>query len=216
MKQLAPPIPPPPAHPPATVSPQARPSFDTPADNCTIPDLIHQLTPEAETILKPIMGGITFFDSGSSRCAVPWTGGQPNATWTGLLDPPHTCVNPLRTRSTTPKSSSAFPARQAGLHPGEETRRFSRKHDLDHFFKKIKEALVEFGMDTISCRRDPADSTKTVDVLEDCAKLNQKAIKEESAWCVARFDSCDAGNDEQAKKFPLNSLDIELEKEITD
>ena len=71
-------------------------------------------------------------------------------------------------------------------------------------------------MDTICYRRNPDNLTATVDVLEDYAKLNQHAIKEESLWCITRFDNYDKENDAQARKFLLKSLDTYLAKEVTD
>ena len=71
-------------------------------------------------------------------------------------------------------------------------------------------------MDTIACRRDPNDKNSMVCVLDWCPKLNQVEMKEESEWCIKKFDSHDEMNDKQAKKFPLNSLESSLQKEIDD
>ena len=36
----------------------------------------------------PIMGGFIMRGNASNPVYIPWTGGKPNSTWTGLEDPP--------------------------------------------------------------------------------------------------------------------------------
>ena len=69
-------------------------------------------------------------------------------------------------------------------------------------------------MDTIGYRRDPADPSTMVNVLKLYPRLNQSEIKEESEWCLTKFDSYDKMNDSQAKKYLLASLNSTLEKEV--
>ena len=53
-------------------------------------------------------------------------------------------------------------------------------------------------------------------VLDLHPRLNQVEMKEESEWVAKQFDSHDKMNDKQARKFPLNSLESSLQKEIDD
>ena len=58
------------------------------------------------------------------------------------------------------------------------------------------------------------DLSDTIDVLNHHFKLNQTKMKEESKWCLIKFNSCDKENDTQACKFLLKSLDTSLECEV--
>ena len=164
--------------------------------------------------LKPTMGGLAVYGSGASAYSVPWTGGKPNITWTALEDPHAFCVNPRMNRSNSPKASSSYEARQAGLYPGEASQKFHTGGNLTFFLKKLRAALIDMGMDTITYRRDPLNPKTMVDVLTDYPRLNQDAMLTESLWCKSKFDSYDRGNDLQARRFLLASLSPQLEQEV--
>ena len=107
------------------------------------------------------MGGIT----NCGGYPVAWVGGEPNVTWTGLQDPKATCVDSAQLRSVSPKAYSAAQARQAGLFPGEEAKRFKKGDDLEYFVKLLRINFTENGLDTIAYRRDPNVLTKMINVL---------------------------------------------------
>ena len=71
----------------------------------------------------------------------------------------------------------------------------------------MKGDFEDFGMDTIAHRRDPHDKDTMVCVIDLHPRLNRVKMKEESEWCLTKFDSCDKMNGKQAKKFLLNSLE---------
>ena len=170
-----------------------------------------QQTFAAPTPQPPIMGGLSYQGS----YAYAWTGGEPNSDWTGLKDPNEINVNPLRLRSGHVKASRDFKDRQVGLYPGEEAKRFAKGNSLHRFLEKISDAFKDYGMDTIGWRRDPRDRTLMVNILIHWPRLNQIEMKEESIWCLARFDKYDKENDTQAKKFFLASLCTDLEYEVS-
>jgi hypothetical protein len=191
------------------------PSTSAPGASTSVTGTIGGIIPPPPTTpLKPTMGGLLPQGAGTSVYYVAWTGGKPNNTWTGLTNS-FGCVNALQTRSKSPKAASSYASRQAGLYPGQETLKFSSGGDLPFFIKKIRDAFVDFGMDTICYRRDPLDSSVMVDVLSVYPRLNQESMLDESRYCFPKFDSYDKSNDVQARKFLLASLDIKLEKLIT-
>ena len=158
----------------------------------------------------PKMGGLQILGSGTSQYAIAWTGGAPNATWTGLDDPSTIITNPRQSRSTSPKATSAHVSRQAGLFPYEEAQKFKSGDDIEFFIKRLKSAFLDMGMDTIGYRHDPLDDTKMIDVLTAYPRLNKETMEPDSLWCLARYDSYDKQNDLQAKKFLLASLSASL------
>ena len=156
------------------------------------------------------MGGLQYQGSSTSQYAIAWTGGAPNATWTGLEDPSTFITTPNQTRSTSPKATSSYESRQAGLFPYEAAQKFKTGDDLDFFIKQLKSAFIDKGMDTIAYRRDPLDDTKMINMLTAYPRLNKEAMEPESIWCLARYDLYDKQNDLQAKKFLLASLSAPL------
>ena len=54
-----------------------------------------------------------------------------------------------------------------------------------------------------------------VNILINWPQLNQVEMKEESIWCLTKFDACDKENDTQAKKFFVASLCSDLECEVS-
>lgn len=175
--------------------------------------------PETTTVMsncppKPTMGGFKICGSGTNPYALPWTGGIPNSTWTGLLRPKTNPSNPLQTRSTDPKATSSFLARQAGLYPGLEAEKFKRGDDLDYFCKLLRTAYKDMGMDTITYRQDPLDSLSMIDILESYPRLSKNAMKKQSPWFLSRYDEYDHDNDLQAKRFLLASLAIKPRKRV--
>ena len=159
--------------------------------------------------LKPTMGGLTAED-------IPWTGGVPNWDWTGLQDPDAEPESQML-RSKSVKSEPSRAKRIAGLYP-EEAFKFKKGKDLDHFLEDLKEAFVEYGMDTIGYRRDPlapASEKKMVDVLTHYSRLNKFEVKKQDKdWFKKAMDIYDKSNDRSAKTFLLNSLHEDLRYKI--
>ena len=126
--------------------------------------------------IRPTMGGLQYQGNGTSQYAVAWTGGAPNATWTGLDDPLAIITTPNQTRSTSPKATTSHDARQAGLFPYDATKNFKPGDDLEYFIKELNEALLDKGMDTIAYRRDPLDDSKMINMLTAYPRLNKEAM----------------------------------------
>merc|ERR1712197_60564 len=169
------------------------------------------VAPTPTQVQTPRMGGISY----QGPYAYAWTGGEPKADWSGLKDPESINVNPLRLRSNSVKAARDFEDRQSGLYPGEEAKRFTKGNSLHKFLEKINDSFKDYGMDTIAYQRDPRDRKVVVNILINWPRLNQVEMKEESIWCLARFDSHDKENDTQAKKFFLASLCNDLECEVS-
>merc|ERR1712197_157060 len=145
------------------------------------------VAPTPTQVQTPRMGGI----SAQGSFVYAWTGGEPKADWSGLKDPESINVNPLKIRSNSVKAARDFKDRQSGLYPGEEAKRFAKGNSLHKFLEKINDAFEDYGMDTIASRRDPRDRTVMVNILINWPGLNQNEMKEESNWCLERFDAYD-------------------------
>lgn len=158
----------------------------------------------------PIIGGVT----NHGKYQVAWTGGKPNCTWTGLEEPNTVNWNPRRERTAHYKGFSNYAERQAGLYGTHESSKFKSGDNLDFFIKKLLEAFVDFGMDTICYRLDPSDPTKTkvINVFTQYPGLAQDTIKMQSEWVKSRYDEYSKNNDKQARKFILNSLCTKMEE----
>ena len=96
------------------------------------------------------MGGITYAGAGTSKHAVAWTGGKPDAFWNALEESNAKLSRPLQTRSNDPEAATSYIQRQAGLTGNNKPH--SRGGNLDHFIKQIKGEFEDFGMDTIAHR----------------------------------------------------------------
>ena len=80
-----------------------------------------------------------------------WTGGKPDADWTGLENPIPSSIDPNQFRVTSISSRAKSKAyRVQGL-----PKKFSRTGDLQVFQKKVWKHLVEHGLDTITYMTDP-------------------------------------------------------------
>ena len=154
---------------------------------------------------KPIMGDLIQTDE--TKWAV-WTGGKPNATWTGLDSSAATHdKTPFQRRFA--KDASAFEARCAGL-----PHLFKKGHNLNQFMKDIKETLEIRGMDTITYLVDPADPTVMRNIISEHTRFTAEYVSTVAATQKKKYDSYDVQNDTAAIQMFKASLDSRLVQQV--
>ena len=155
----------------------------------------------------PIMGGAR---RQGNEVITPWTGGKPNKGWNGLSEATPKAVHPTQFRPISIGSSTkAQHYRTSGMTP-----KFSRKHDLLTFQRKLMEHFESYGMDTVTYLPDPTDSQEMVSVVDHHARFTLKEAIAVEETQVRRYDSFDHENIRDAKRFLLNSLDTSLETQM--
>ena len=93
----------------------------------------HRCRARALPMVKPIMGGLTQ----GHKTKEAWTGGQPNNTWTGLVDPPEVPL-PTQLRPTGSRASDSLIKRTNGIFTDPKSR-FATKGDLDYYCRLLLE-----------------------------------------------------------------------------
>ena len=158
---------------------------------------------------EPIFGGVK--EVGKNHFEA-WTGGKPNGGFSLLETELPTSIAATRFRpSSISSGSKAQQCRVQGLE-----NKFSADGDLQVFQKKVMKHLELYGLDTITYLRDPTDEKQVVSVITDHARFNcvdgVKAAKEHMEKYYV--DSYCHGNDSDAKRFLLNSIDEYLENQL--
>jgi hypothetical protein len=120
-------------------------------------------TPGGTLIQRPIMGGLSL----QGKHMVAHTGGKPLPDWSGLdpLDLEHSssqAFTPKCLRDTSAKAAANFDGRRAGLFPTDAASKFKSGDDLDELCQQLLVEFTNWGMDTITYRPDPMDSTQMV------------------------------------------------------
>ena len=137
-----------------------------------------------------------------------WTGGKPNATWTGLDSSAATHdKTPFQRRFA--KDASAFEARCAGL-----PHLFKKGQNLNQFMKDIKETLEIRGMDTITYLVDPADPTVMRNIISEHTRFTAEYVSTVAATQKKKYDSYNVQNDTAAIQMFKASLDSRLVQQV--
>ncbi|MHA7927756.1 MAG: hypothetical protein ACX936_21365, partial [Marinobacter sp.] len=106
------------------------------------------------------MGNVTSEDNGLTW--IIWSGGKPNASWTGLETPSLFFKFEGQIRPTHPSGRTASRSeRSAGL-----TIKLTATGDLHSFTQSVRNHLIKTGMDTITYLRDPDDAMSMISVIE--------------------------------------------------
>jgi Zinc knuckle len=158
--------------------------------------------PTEVAVAQPRMGGMSGGD--------PFTGGEPNITWTGLAnDAPEPysllCLRPINNNS----------ALKAMIHIVKApTTLFAKGNDIMEFAEERARHFEECGLDTIMHLPSQADETKMVNVLKHYDQLSLKYVLKQSLICKEHWDKFDIQNDRWAIKCIEASLESELASEI--
>jgi transposase InsO family protein len=149
------------------------------------------------------MGGLAELDDKF----VAWTGGEPDDTWTGLKVSTPDFNSPNQLRSTN--DVKGYNHRKTGL-----STKF-KKTDLLMPFKKLVQAhMKDTGLDTVA--HLPDMRKKMSHVITDHARFTLDSARTSSADQMKRYDKYDRSNNDAAKAFLLDSLDVELKTTITE
>ena len=141
-----------------------------------------------------------------------WTGGKPNAHFSGLEDP-----NPKQIQPNQYQASSATSQAKSQSYriQGLDTK-FTRESNLLTFQKKVLKHLTVHGLDAITYLPDPTDATKTVSVIDNHSRFNLEEAIEKGNKLVTtkRCDGYDLQNIDDAKQFLINSISPDLETQL--
>ena len=136
------------------------------------------------------------------------SGGQPLADWSGLKDPqPHR--NPYQLRELFKVSTKDHKNRCEKMNTT-----ITKETNLVTLGASMKLHFEELGIDTITYLPDPADSTNTISVLTEHAKLTKEEGTALSLKISKKFDYLDWENNGAATSILMNSLDSRLYEKL--
>jgi len=140
-----------------------------------------------------------------------WTGGKPNADWTGLdASAEQTLGTPNQLRSLYVKSSQAsFHNRTVGLEV-----KFVETADFTQFTGVIWRKWFLNGMDTIIYLPAPDAPTEMLSIVTHHPRFMLNWATTVSQLLKAKFDMYDRANDHAAKEFLLDSLSPNLQEHL--
>ena len=148
----------------------------------------------------PIMGGCKQLPD---EQWIVWSGGVPNADWSGLKNPDPDAVRPTQFRpegiSTSIKTRYY---RVLGL-----STKFTQESDLLTFQQEVHEHLEEYGMDTIAYLPNPDDSGEMIYVVNNHARFTTREAEQAEKAQQKKYDAFDLVNSMDAKKFLFQSVD---------
>ena len=150
--------------------------------------------------VKPTMGGLVKQSDGLN---VTWTGGEPNRSWTSLVEPNPVTINPTQFRSTRIGTQT----KSKCCRTLSTTAKLIRDGDLLTFQKKVLDHLEEHGMDLITFVPSPSGGNNMVSVVTDHGRFSPKQATDLKEDQKKKCDSCDHANMRDAKKFLLASID---------
>jgi len=177
----------------------------TPAASATTPYPYPVYTPP-----KPINGGIIEIDSSHKEA---WTGGEPKADWTGLLDPTgaEDEITPLKFR---PHSTKGRLFTWQRLTQGLETP-LTETSNIRQFKEDVMDHMLKQGLNTILFIQDPQDSTSLRNVVEHSALYDYDTCTAAGDDIAKNhWDAYDKYNDKAATEFLMNSLSRPLRESI--
>ena len=157
----------------------------------------------------PIMGGLVL----SNKTWEPWVGGKPNFDWSGLVDEAPRVPLPTQLRPLGSKAASSMIKRSESIFDDTKSK-FKTKDDLDFFCRGLHQFFKTHGLDTVTYRTDPQDSTNMVSILTHYSCLSRATVNKQTAWMKNKYDAYDLQNDNSAKQSFLNSLQDALKKDI--
>jgi hypothetical protein len=160
---------------------------------------------------SPKMGGLLQVST-YEWCA--WTGGKPDATWSGLDS--LAAIEPndnFQLRPSSPGSSQKSTSfREKGLEA-----KFKKGDHLLDFIDVVDQYFMRTGMDTITYLPDPDDASKMISVIGDYSKFNlQTTIMSSAQIRKTSFDRYDRNNDDSTRNWLLTSVDDSLKRDISE
>ena len=170
-------------------------------------------TPVTTPVFKPTEPIMGDHEQVSHDKFVPYTGGVPNETWTGLK------TKPVHVLPTMHRSQSAKDRHYRTTIP-KGTKKFSREGDLIKFQRDTMRHFQTYGMDTITyIPFDDGTKTEMVSIISNHSRLSKgDAIKVESTQ-KNLYDKYDLMNITDALEYLRDTLDPYLEaqfEEMTD
>ena len=147
------------------------------------------------------MGGLAKLDDKF----VAWTGGEPDDTWTGLKVPTPDLNSPNQLQSTN--DVKGYNHRKTGL-----STKFKKTDLLMPFKKLIQAHLKDTGLDTVA--HLPDMRKKMSYVITDHARFTLESARTSSDAQMKLYDKYDRSNNDAAKAFLLDSLDVDLKTTI--
>ena len=159
---------------------------------------------------KPIMGNIIEFNKDEF---VAFTGGKPNADWTGLDQPatkPHT---PNCIRSTYVSNQTKDWNRRTEA-PEQKFKKDDESFSLRQFELLTLAHFEDKGMDTIMYVPSILDPTKLVNIITEYEQVSLKHVQAKAAELQTKWDEYDAENDRAALIYLKRSLDPSLQRDL--
>ena len=159
---------------------------------------------------KPIMGAIIALAKDSWSA---WTGGKPNADWTGLDS---------SAQLETPSPNQLRPVYVSAAQKGYTHRRtgmntpFNSTDDLISFQNAVWDHLTDTGMDSIAYLPDPTDGTKMTNVVKAHARYTVQSAEVLVRNQLVRYDKYDKTNDKAARAYLLASLVPTLSNKVSE
>lgn len=156
----------------------------------------------------PTHGGIVQIDATTHAL---WVGGKPKADWSGL--DPSALTEPVAPTQFRPQGISSA-AKGHSLRERGLDIKFSRASDLENLEHQVWRHLVNHGLDTITYVPDPVDNNIMVNCVKEHGRFSVDSIKRLVKGQLTMYDKYDRANDREATQFLLDSLDLELQKEL--
>jgi hypothetical protein len=179
----------------------------SPGADVPLPVETGQVVPPPVVAHKPVtptMGGIAQLDSAKF---VAWTGGEPNADWTGFKVATSDFESPNQLRSTN--DVKGYNHRKLGL-----STKFNKSDLLLPFKKLVQAHLKDTGLDTVAYLPDMRK--KMSYVITDHARFTLDSARAGSVAQMKSYDKYDHSNNKAAKAFLLDSLAVDLKTTITE
>ncbi|KAL7577248.1 hypothetical protein ACA910_003571 [Epithemia clementina (nom. ined.)] len=151
----------------------------------------------------PTMGGVVLTERGS----VAFTGGKPNADWTGLnTTAPTEPLTPLQMR---PKLDKNHMKRRTGME-----QKHGRKGDLSRLQDELAKHLEQNGMDTIAYLKNPRATTQMNWIVTDHPQYTGEKVSTLMSVQVLLYDKYDKADDKAAREYLLDSLELDFCRNI--
>jgi hypothetical protein len=149
-------------------------------------------------VAKPTIGGKDEYDYKE----MAWTGGKPNYDWTDHETHGTEMASPNCWRQANPVYESKAYTKQT--EPRSDETKFEKDQaepTLNAFAKRVKNHMVEHGMDSIFYVQDPTNLTTMVSVLDNYQLVTPAHVHAEGERLVLLFDKYDKKNNRAAKTY---------------
>ena len=165
---------------------------------------------QATTMTAPTIGGTI----GTGKEAVAWTGGQPDANWTGLENSNAVKASAHCFRSNSADHQQKAEARQVQVDSNFELFDFDCKVDRAIYAAQVNSHLKLHGLDSIMYIQDPSDNTTTISVVHKYTGLTNKQVKDGIKLFKPKWDEYDTTNDQTARRYLMKTIGPKLVHDI--